>query len=108
MGLRAKPRYVKPIRRGRVLNTVQWNSFVCRIDTARAAARWRLTLARLAFCAWVVLGAGLGVASAQMLSPDWRKIGGTAAELMLASPATGPVEAVWFSANGSRLYARTL
>ena len=28
-------------------------------------------------------------------------------ELMLASPATGPVDRVWFSADGARLYART-
>ena len=47
----------------------------------------------------------LGMAAAQ--SPDWRRVGGPSAELMLASPATGPVDAVWFSSDGKRLYART-
>jgi len=37
----------------------------------------------------------------------WRKIGSYAAELRLASPATGPVDRVWFNADGSVLYART-
>jgi uncharacterized protein (TIGR03437 family) len=36
-----------------------------------------------------------------------RKIGNSAVELGLASPATGPVSAVWFSPDGSHLYART-
>ncbi len=38
--------------------------------------------------------------------PDWRRIGNAALDLSLASAATGPVERVWFSADGSRLYAR--
>ena len=38
---------------------------------------------------------------------DWRKVGPPAVELMLASPATGPVDRVWFSASGSVLYIRT-
>jgi uncharacterized protein (TIGR03437 family) len=37
----------------------------------------------------------------------WRQIGGTAVEASLASPVTGPVDRVWFSASGSDLYART-
>ncbi len=40
--------------------------------------------------------------------PDWRKVGSSSVELMLASPATGPVERVWYSADGSLLFARTL
>lgn len=39
--------------------------------------------------------------------PDWRKVGSTAVEWMLAGPATGPVQQVWFSAGGGRLFART-
>ncbi len=46
-----------------------------------------------------------GLASAQT-NPDWRKLGGTAVELSLASPATGPVDQVWFTASGA-LLART-
>src|SRR5690242_2472820 len=39
--------------------------------------------------------------------PDWRKVGSSAVELMLAAPATGPVNRVWFSRDGSQLFART-
>jgi uncharacterized protein (TIGR03437 family) len=38
---------------------------------------------------------------------EWRKIGASAVELRLASPATGPVERVWFAPGGSLLYAQT-
>ncbi|MDQ2899234.1 MAG: hypothetical protein M3Y07_05460, partial [Acidobacteriota bacterium] len=52
----------------------------------------------------------LGTISAQGpsdLRPDWRKIGSFAVDLQLASPVTGPVDAVWFSPEGDRLFART-
>lgn len=39
---------------------------------------------------------------------EWRKVGGASVELMLAGPATGPVDRVWFSPDGSVLYARTV
>jgi uncharacterized protein (TIGR03437 family) len=52
----------------------------------------------------LALAGGLAQAQTQ---PDWRKVGPPSAELMLASPATGPVEQVWFSPQGSALYART-
>lgn len=39
---------------------------------------------------------------------NWRKVGGTTFEAGLASAATGPVSAVWFSADGGKLFARTL
>jgi uncharacterized protein (TIGR03437 family) len=45
-------------------------------------------------------------AFAQLPRPDWRRIGNSAIDLSLASPATGPVERVWYSADGARLYAR--
>lgn len=38
--------------------------------------------------------------------PDWRRVGNGTLDLALASPAGGPVERVWYSADGSRLYAR--
>ncbi len=44
------------------------------------------------------------MASAQT-SPDWRKVGGTAVDLSLAAPATGPMDRVWFSTGGV-LFAR--
>ena len=40
-------------------------------------------------------------------SPAWRRVGSSAVELLLASPATGPVDRVWFSPDGGTLYART-
>ncbi len=48
---------------------------------------------------------GAALVSAQ--PPDWRKVGGSAVEEMLAGPATGPVDDVWFSADGGTLFART-
>lgn len=45
--------------------------------------------------------------AAQAPPVEWRRVGGTSMELGLASPATGPVTAVWYSSDGSRLYART-
>src|ERR1700722_17913104 len=47
----------------------------------------------------------LSALAAAQTSPDWRKIGGPAVDLSLASPATGPVDQVWFS--GGVLFART-
>jgi uncharacterized protein (TIGR03437 family) len=38
---------------------------------------------------------------------DWRRIGSPVSDLSLASYAGGPVARVWYSADGSRLYART-
>lgn len=38
---------------------------------------------------------------------DWRRIGGTTLDLGLPSPASGPVERVWFSPDGSTVGART-
>ena len=52
----------------------------------------------------VVTGAVLAPAQPR---PDWRKVGTSAVELMLAAPATGPVDRIWFSADGSQLFART-
>ena len=53
----------------------------------------------------VLMLALTGLAGAQ--SSNWRKVGSSAVDLMLASPATGPVENVWFSGDGGVLYART-
>src|SRR5579871_2028422 len=78
----------------RPVHTVKWDSPVCRKGTSRS------TLPVLA----LTLGA---VVWAQGQSrPDWRKVGSSAVELMLAAPATGPVDRVWFAADGT-LYART-
>ncbi len=59
---------------------------------------------------WAGALLGTAVLAAQALpeaTAEWRKVGSSSVELMLASPATGPVEAVWYAADGSRLYVRT-
>jgi uncharacterized protein (TIGR03437 family) len=53
----------------------------------------------------MLLLAVASLSSAQ--STSWRRVGNPALELMLASPATGPVDRVWYSADGATLYART-
>ena len=60
--------------------------------------RWSLVLA-------IPLAAG--ILAAQTAPVEWRRIGNASMDVGLASPATGPVLAVWYSADGSRLYART-
>src|ERR1019366_2704574 len=55
----------------------------------------------------VALGLAGGLLAAAQPRPDWREGGRSPAELRLASPATGPVERVWYSADGSLLFART-
>lgn len=68
---------------------------MCHKGTARVVAQvLSLTL----------LGVLLSLAQTR---PDWRKVGASAVELALASAATGPVEQVWFSGDGSQLFART-
>ena len=47
-----------------------------------------------------------GLAGAQG-NNNWRRVGNSAMDLLLASPATGPVERVWYSESGGTLYART-
>ena len=48
-----------------------------------------------------------GILAAQTAPVNWRRVGSASIEVGLASPATGPVATVWYSANGSRLFART-
>ncbi len=69
---------------------VEWDSVVCHKRTDRLA---------------VLIFATAAAAVAQT-NPDWRKLGSAAVELSLASPATGPVDQVWFTPSGA-LVART-
>src|SRR5215472_15440167 len=68
---------------------------VCHKGTGRLSVRL-LTLA---------LAGAIGLVGQS--SPDWRKIGGAGVDLRLASPATGGVNRVWYSADGTLLFART-
>ncbi|MCL5745452.1 MAG: hypothetical protein M1541_16270, partial [Acidobacteria bacterium] len=61
----------------------------------------------------LIVLAGAGLAWGQQLATepgqyrgDWRRIGNSAAELNLASPATGAIGRVWYSQDGSKLFAR--
>jgi uncharacterized protein (TIGR03437 family) len=67
-------------------------------------------MGRNATCQWAVLPLVWGLASFSgqaQSSTDWRHIGNAAVEMDLPSVATGPVDRVWFSADGSTLYARS-
>lgn len=48
-----------------------------------------------------------GILSAQTTPVEWRRVGNSAMETGLASPATGPMQTAWYSPDGARLYART-
>lgn len=61
----------------------------------------RVLVATCVATVWVVIGL-----SAQT-TPDWRKIGNTLIDRALAGLASGPVDRVWYSADGSQLFART-
>ena len=73
---------------------------MCQVDTGSRARR--LLVVSVAACA-----VALGQTASDSVRPDWRKVGSTALEVMLASPATGPVNSVWFGPDGRTLYART-
>ena len=48
-----------------------------------------------------------GSFAAAQIPADWRRVGSTTLDLSLASVASGPVERVWFSEDGVRLFVRT-
>src|ERR1700682_1082657 len=54
-----------------------------------------------------MLGALSASAQTAPLALDWRHIGNSGLDLSIAGVATGPVDRVWYSADGARLYART-
>ncbi len=64
---------------------------------------------------WRVLAAvGCGLALSPVgraqtpgLRADWQRLGNSTLELALPAPASGPVERVWYSADGARLFLRT-
>src|SRR6185369_4473464 len=74
---------------------VEWTHCVCHKGTIRKLS-----------CLSVGISL-LGAYAIAQVPADWRKVGSTVIDLHLASLATGPVERVWFSEDGSRLFART-
>ena len=75
---------------------------MCLRTTQGFAAMRRMAVACL--CA-----AGLFAVPALGQNPklDWRRVGNTAVDLALSGVATGPVDRVWYAANGSQFFART-
>ena len=70
---------------------------MCRRDALKLAAAAGLVVA----ATWTANG--------QPVALDWRHIGNSAiADLALPSVATGPVDRVWYSEDGSVLFARTV
>jgi len=66
------------------------------------------TVSALRYLLGAALWAGAaGLLAGQTAPVDWRRIGNPSMEVGLASPATGPVETVWYSPDGAQLYART-
>src|SRR6266404_1948979 len=71
---------------------------MCRKDTNR----------RLAVLAVVAMFGALSAKSQTApLALDWRHIGNSGLDLSIAGVATGPVDRVWYSSDGSKLYTRT-
>ena len=62
---------------------------------------------RLLVASLLAGGMALGQTASEAQRPAWRKVGSSSVDLMLASPATGPVDNVWFAPDGRTLYART-
>lgn len=61
----------------------------------------------LAAAAFTVAAASAQSPEGAATRPDWRHIGNSAVDLALASPASGPVDRVWFSADGATLFVKT-
>lgn len=65
----------------------------------------RMAARRLAVVFCVTLIAGASSVSAQQL--EWRPVGNYVLDAGLAAPAGGPVQRVWYTADGSRLLIKT-
>ena len=79
---------------------------MCRRTTARVVSVGALAIGLAA----LPLTVSAQVASSPPVSltaAGWRHIGNSAMELALPSLATGPVDRVWYSPDGSGLFAKT-
>jgi uncharacterized protein (TIGR03437 family) len=74
---------------------------MCRRATARA-----VSVAIFATLSWCFSLPAWGQTSSQG-GLGWRRVGNSAMQLALPSLATGAVDRVWYSADGSNLYAKT-
>jgi uncharacterized protein (TIGR03437 family) len=68
----------------------------------------RVLVATVAATIWLAMRAyAQAPAATAVIQGDWRKIGNTLIDRSLAGLATGPVDRVWYSADGSQLSVRT-
>src|ERR1700733_14945727 len=74
---------------------------MCRRATARV-----VSVAIFASLPWCFSLPAWGQTSSQG-GLGWRRVGNSAMQLALPSLATGAVDRVWYSADGSNLYAKT-
>lgn len=79
---------------------------MCQNSTLRPRKSSRLPVLVLALVASAAFAQTPAVDGA-VPQPDWRRIGNSSIELGLAALATGPVVDVWYSEDGSRLFAET-
>jgi uncharacterized protein (TIGR03437 family) len=77
---------------------------MCPVDTAKIRRRLGFSSSAAIMLAFL---AGNAAGQSAIPQPDWRRVGGTVVEAGLASPVGGPVDRVWYSTDGSRLFART-
>lgn len=69
--------------------------------------RVKVTATAAALAATAVMAAVLPVRAQAQAAPFWSQVAGYTVNLGLAGPATGPVQAVWYAAGGTRLLAQT-
>src|SRR6202142_2807517 len=80
---------------------------MCQRSIVLPAGRQRLEgLALGVFATLIIAGAAVAQRPGAP-HPDWRHIGNSVVGMALAAPASGPVERLWYSPDGSRLYVRT-
>lgn len=79
---------------------------MCQTATGSTPRRLRRLVLWAVIPAVLVSAQAPGDQAENLIRPEWRRIGNAAVDVALASVASGPVERVWFSADGS-LFVRT-
>jgi len=80
---------------------------MCQRSTLLPAGRQRYGRLALGVLAALAIAGAARAQTPGRLHPDWRHIGNSVIGMALAAPASGPVERLWYSPDGSRLYVRT-
>jgi len=80
---------------------------MCERSTPLPAGRQRSRRLALGVFAVLAITGAIQAQTPGAAHPDWRHIGNSVIGMALAAPASGPVERLWYSPDGSRLYVRT-